>query len=150
MDREALLCDVGDFGLEFELQLRRRSLSGPVRSRDRDGRLSLSEMMAIVVAFQLNHYRDLKAFYNNLRESSSDWFPGQVSYQRFNGLMPRLIVQSAGYPKSRFETCSGILIVDSTHLTVCGNKRIEKNRGQRLRYPGQSTGDGSTVSSCTE
>ena len=84
--------------------------------------------MTIVIAFQLSHYRDFKTFYNSLRVSSSDLFPGLVSYQRFNGLMPRLIVPLAGYLKSRFGTCSGISFVDSTHLAVCGNKRIERNR----------------------
>ncbi|NQV27816.1 MAG: hypothetical protein HQ518_25995 [Rhodopirellula sp.] len=128
MDWVALFCDVDDFCLEFEPQFRRRLLSGPTRSRDRDGRLSLSEMMTIVIAFQLSHYRDFKAFYHNLRESSSDLFPRLVSYQRFNGLMPRLIVPLAGYLKSRFGTCSGISFVDSTHLAVCGNKWIERNR----------------------
>jgi hypothetical protein len=81
MDWVALFCDVDDFCLGFEPQFRRRLLSGRTRSRDRDGRLSLSEMMTIVIAFQLSHYRDFKAFYNNLRESGSDLFPGLVSYQ---------------------------------------------------------------------
>jgi hypothetical protein len=124
----ALFCDVDDFCLGFEPQCRRRLLSGRTRSRDRDGRLSLSEMVTIVIAFQLSHYRDFKAFYNNLRESSSDLFTGLVSYQRFIGLMPRLVVSLAGDLKSRFGTCSGISFVDSTHLAVCGNKRIERNR----------------------
>ncbi len=64
MNSGALFCDVGGFGLEFEPQLRRRSLPGPARSRDRDGRLSLSKMMAIVIASQLGHYRDLKESYS--------------------------------------------------------------------------------------
>jgi hypothetical protein len=95
--------------------------------------------MTIVVAFQMSHYLDFKAFYNNLRETGLDLFPGLGSYKRFN-LMSRLIVPLVGYLKSRFGTCSGIASVASTHLAVCGNKRIERNRVfEGLAARGKST-----------
>jgi hypothetical protein len=140
MDWDVLFCDVDDFCLEFEPQFQQRLLASNTRSRSRDGKLSLSEIMTIVVAFQMSHYRDFKAFYNNLRETGLDLFPDLVSYQRFNSLTSRLIVPLVGYLKSRFGTCSGISFVDSTHLAVCGNKRIERNRVfEGLAARGRST-----------
>jgi len=140
MDWVVLFCDVDDFCLEFEPQFRQRLLTDGTRSRNREGELSLSEIMTIAIAFQLSHYRDLKAFYNNLLATGADLFPRLVSYKRFNSLMSRLIVPLAGYLKSRFGTCSGISFVDSTHLAVCGNKRIERNRVfEGLAARGKST-----------
>lgn len=128
MDWVTLFCDVDDFCLEFEPQFQGRLLAGSVRSRNRATHLSLSEMMTIVIAFHASHYRDFKAFYLNLRKTSSDLFPHLVCYQRFNSLMPRLAIPLASYLKSRFGACTGISFVDSTHLAVCGNKRIKRNR----------------------
>lgn len=140
MDWVALYCDVDDFCREFEPQFQQRLLTDGTRSRNREGQLSQSEIMTIVIAFQLSHDRDFKAFYSNLLATGTGLFPGLVSYQRFNGLMSRLIVPLAGYLKSRFGTCSGISFVDSTHLAVCGNKRIERNRVfEGLAARGKST-----------
>ena len=75
MDWVALFCDVDDFCLEFEPQFQQRLLASNTRSRNRDGQLSLSEIMTIVIAFQMSHYRDFKAFYNNLRETGWTCFP---------------------------------------------------------------------------
>lgn len=72
----ALFCDVDDFCLEFEPQFHRRLRTDGARSRNRHGRLSLSEMVTIVVAFQMSHYRDFKASYNNLQRTGSGLFPG--------------------------------------------------------------------------
>lgn len=140
MDWVALFCDVDDFCREFEPQFQQRLLTDGTRSRNRKGQLSLSEIMTITIAFQLSHYRDFKAFYNNLLTTAADMFPGLVSYKRFNSLISRLVVPLAGYLKSRFGTCSGISFVDSTHLAVCGNKRIERNRVfEGLAARGKST-----------
>ena len=140
MDWVVLLCDVDDFCLGFEPQFQQRLLTDGIRSRNREGRLSQSEIMTIAIAFQRSHYRDFKAFYNNLLATGANLFPGLVSYKRFNRLMSRLVVPLAGYLKSRFGTCSGVSFVDSTPLAVCGNKRIERNRVfEGLAARGKST-----------
>ena len=140
MDWVVLFCDVDDFCLGFETQFQQRLLTDGIRSRNREGRLSQSEIMTIAIAFQLSHYRDFKAFYNNLLATGANLFPGLVSYKRFNSLMSRLVVPLAGYLKSRFGTCSGVSFVDSTPLAVCGNKRIERNRVfEGLAARGKST-----------
>lgn len=128
MDWVALFCDVDDFCQDFEPEFQRRLLAGPTRSRNRSCQLSLSEMMTIVIAFHASHYRDFKAYYLDLAENGDDLFPTMMTYRRFNGLMPRLIVPLTSYLQTRFGTCSGISFVDSTPLAVCGNKRIERNR----------------------
>ena len=128
MDWVALFCDVDDFCMEFEPVFESRLLHDGSRKRRRKCKLALSEMMTIVIAFQMSHWRNFKAFYMHLLETKRSDFPNLVCYQRFNGLMPRLVIPLCSYLQSRFGECTGIAFIDSTHLSVCGNKRIERHR----------------------
>ena len=108
--------------------LQARVLHDGSRKRRRKCRLALSEMLTIVIAFHLSHFRDFKAFYGYLKANHLQDFPNLISYNRFIELMPRLVVPLSCYLQSRFGTQSGIAFVDSTPIRVCSNKRIERNR----------------------
>ena len=128
MDWVALFCSVDDFCLQFEPAMQARVLHDGVRRRRRKCKLALSEILTIVIAFHLSHFRDLKAFYNYSIVNHLQDFPTLICYNRFVELMPRLVVPLSCYLQSRFGKQSGIAFVDSTLIRVCSNKRIERNR----------------------
>lgn len=85
--------------------------------------------MTILIAFHQSCYRNFKAYYHE--KVQTEWasaFPGLVSYQRFIEWIPSTLVPMCAYLRSRFGSCSGISFLDSTSLSVCHNRRIERNK----------------------
>ena len=71
----------------------RHNLIDTGRSRDRSGKMSLSEMVTIMVIFHMSPCRNFKFFYNgHLHFKHGKDFPNMVCYERFVQLMPRLFV----------------------------------------------------------
>jgi hypothetical protein len=128
MDWEALFCDVDDFCRVAEPLFWQRMLTAGQRRRRRAGHLTASEVMTILIAFHGSNFRTFKHFYLMLGEQHRAEFPDLVSYQRFVELMPSVLALLCVYLHSRFGACTGIGFIDSTALSVCGNKRIERNR----------------------
>ena len=83
------------------------------KHRNRAGKLSMSEIITILIFYQLYGAEDFKHFYmNTLQRHYKNDFPDLVSYNRFVQLIPRM------------GSSSGISFIDSTALKVCHNKRI--------------------------
>lgn len=123
-----LFCDVDDFCQTF-LQWERSHKLGLLPRKGPPGRLSLSEMMTIIIHFHQSRYRDFKSYYQGyvqvyLREA----FPQLVSYQRFVELMPRTAWPLYGYLRERYGQPTGIAFIDSTPIAVCHNRRISRHR----------------------
>lgn len=127
MELLPLFCDVDDFCQAFEPKWRRRLLRDG-RRRDRRGRLALSEIMTILIAFHQSGCRTFKSYYHLLERHHRREFPGLVGYGRFVELMPSAVVPLCVYLVSRRGRCTGLAFVDSTALAVCGNKRISRHR----------------------
>jgi Transposase DDE domain len=129
MDFTALFVEVDDFWLAFRRDYQRRLLADGLQRRDRQGRLSVGEIMTILIAFQTSGYRDFKHFYAYLRRHHRHDFPGLVSYSRLVTWMPRATIPLFAYLMSRCRgPVSGVGFIDSTALRVCGNKRISRHR----------------------
>ena len=93
------------------------------RSYHSDGRLSVAEVMTIVILFHNSGYRCLKHF--NLKEvcvNLRHLFPEVVSYNRFVELEKEAVFPLALFIKKVLPgKCTGISFVDSTPLRVCKN-----------------------------
>ena len=129
MDIVALFCDLDDFYQAFAPVWQRRLLPAPGRHRRRAVRLSVSEIMTLVVAFQTSPYRTFKHFY--WAEVCRYWrteFPHLVSYQRLVECLPAVLVPLAAYLQTRLATTHGIAFIDSLPLPVCHNRRIHSHR----------------------
>lgn len=127
MSLVALFCDVDDFCTSYQqwetTHLLGRSKPGP------RGQLSLSEIMTILIHFHQSRYRDFKSFYiGHVSVYLRDEFPQLVSYNRFVELMPRSTLPLYAYLRSRFGEVTGISFIDATGLTVCHNRRINRNK----------------------
>ncbi len=95
----------------------------------REPRLSLSEILTIIIHFHQSNYRTFKHYYlEYVCQHLQDEFPKLVSYNRFVELMPRALIPLCCYLDYRKGECTGIAFVDATRIVVCGNKRITRNK----------------------
>lgn len=114
----------------FYQMLEKYGLNTPSKTRKRayhrDGRLSVSEVMTIMILFHNSGYRCLKHFYlNEVCVNLRHLFPKVVSYNRFVELEKKAAIPLALFIKKvLLGKCTGISFVDSTPLRVCKNQRI--------------------------
>ena len=124
-----LFCHVDDFCRLFQPQWQANLLAQRVQGRQRERRLSLSEIMTILILFHQSHYRDFKAFYIQyvvvqLRAE----FPGLVSYNRFVEFIPSVLIPLCVYLRYCQGACTGISFIDATDVSVCHNRRIAQHK----------------------
>jgi len=99
------------------------------KKRDREGKLSLSEMLFIMVLFHLSAFRHFKAFYRyGVGHQYRDCFREIPQYDRFITLMPRLFAPFMVLLHGMSGEQTGIYFVDSTKLAVCHNRRIHRHK----------------------
>jgi hypothetical protein len=127
-----IFCNLDDFMKEFETVLTKNSISdsSQPKKRNRKSKMSKSEVMTIMIIFHLKSYRNLKHFYlYYVCKHMDDFFPDQVSYNRFVELQKKVIQPLAVYLKLRgLGKCSGISFIDSTALKVSHYKREKQHK----------------------
>ena len=118
-----IFCVIDEFMIEFDAHLSKQSIGSIAK---RKSKMSTSEVMTIMVLFQLSGIRCFKWFYNQyLTKHLSDDFPDLVSYNRFVELKKKALLPMALFAKTcALGECTGISFMDSTPLRVCKNKRI--------------------------
>lgn len=129
LELEPLFCDIDDFCKTFLPAWHRQQLTSGERKRRRATRLTVSELMTLLVYFHHSQYRTFKAYYllfvcRHLRGA----FPGLLSYQRVVALMPSVLIPLCVYLQSRKGTATGLAFIDSTSLVVCHNRRIHSHK----------------------
>ena len=126
------ICD--DFSKVFDKTLEQNAItacdSSKKRKYHRDGMMSDSEVMTILILFHDSGYRCLKHFYlQYVCKYMRHLFPKTVSYNRFVELERRAVVKLAILVKSvLMGKCTGISFIDSTPLRVCKNQRILQHK----------------------
>ena len=124
-----IFCDIDDFMKLYTLNESEKLFIGKSRTK-LNFRLSLSEVMTIVVYYHNAGNRTFKDFYTkfvckNLQKS----FPNLVSYNRFIELMKGVLLPLVAFLKlKRLVKSEAITFIDSTKIKVCHNKRIKRNR----------------------
>lgn len=116
-----------EFCKEFEKTMSIHSIGKAPKKKPK---MSISEVICIMVIFHGMNQKTMKHFYLNfVQKYLTEYFPKTVSYNRFVELM-----QQAALPMSVFlklcclGECTGITYVDSTPVRVCKNKRIKRNK----------------------
>ena len=130
LDITTLFCCLDDFALLYQEWEKRQLLpaSGPGQRR-RAGKLSLSEMLFVMVLFHLSPFKDFKHFWlYGVEQKYRDCFRDLPSYPRFVALMPRLFAPLCVLLHSLSGEQTGVYMADSTKLGVCHNKRINRHR----------------------
>ena len=124
-----LFVAVDDFCQAFLPQFEGHLLQSGIIRRRRARSLSISEIMTILILFHQSQYRTFKAFYTQyVLLHLGDAFPNLVSYKRFVALKKRVGIALWVYLRLNMGVCTGISYVDSTSLSVCHNRRIERHR----------------------
>jgi len=124
-----LFCDVDDFWQCFQPHWEQEMLHSGAVYRLRQGQLSVSEIMTIMIHFHQSHYRHFKAYYTEYVQARlRSEFPQLVGYGRFVQLLPRVLVPLCAYLVSCYGQCTGVSFIDSTPLAVCHNRRISSHR----------------------
>lgn len=122
-----LFCSIDDFCQKYEPWIHPVMLENGVAHRRRACRMSLSELMTLVVHFHQKQYRNFKTYYTEyVAEYLSAEFPELLSYSRFIQLMPRILMALCAYLQRCYGT--GLSFVDSSALAVCHNRRISQHR----------------------
>jgi hypothetical protein len=129
MSLEELFCDVDDFCRVFLPTWHRQLLTHGERKRARTSRLTLSEIMTILIYFHQSQYRNFKTFYlwHVCRYCRSE-FPQLLSYTRFVALIPKALMPMCIYLNTRRGEDTGLAFVDATSLVVCHNRRIHSHK----------------------
>ena len=125
MSLEDLFCDVDDFCRQFLPHWHRQQLQHGERKRRRGCRLTLSEIMTILIHFHQSHYRDFKAYYLfHVCRHLAGAFPQRLSYPRLVAVIPTALVPLCVYLQTRKGPATGIALIDATSLVVCHNRRL--------------------------
>lgn len=129
MDILRLFFDCDEFCQVYQSPRGALRLRDGKRHRHRKSTLSESEVMTIVILFQLSGFRNLKTYYTqyvwqHLRKE----FPNLVSYGRFVELQSEIVLPLAAFLRTRFGQCTGVSFIDSTPIRVCHNLRIKSNK----------------------
>jgi hypothetical protein len=128
IDITALYCCLDDFCKVFK-DWESHNLLPSCKKRNRPGKLSLSEMLFIVVLFHLSPFKNFKAFYfYGVLQKYRNCFHELPSYDRFIALMPRLFVPLTILQHTLIGEKTGVYFADATKLAVCHNRRIYSHK----------------------
>ena len=130
LDKTEVFCDADDFYTDFE-QHYQNQLKLPTDDDRKlcQSRLSISEVMTIVILFHGSGYKTFKEFY--LNEVLKHWrpdFPELVSYNRFVELIPWSLMVLFCFLSTRRGKMTGIAFVDSTPIEVCHPCRARSHK----------------------
>ena len=124
-----IFCDVDDFCRVFMPEWEKQCLSDGTRQRNRACRMSMSEIITIIIAFHTSHHRDFKNYYKGfIAQFYRGHFPTLLSYTRFLEVMPKAIVPLSSYFNILKGDATGIEFIDSTSIKVCHNLRIPRHK----------------------
>jgi hypothetical protein len=118
-------CHIDDFCKTYELNTAAKTIG-----RKRTCKMTMSEVVTIVVMFHQSNYRNFKAFFKNcVAVHHKHDFPNLLSYNRFVEVKPSCLVILAAYLKHQaIGKNSDIAFVDSTPIAICHNKRSMRNK----------------------
>jgi len=86
------------------------------RKRNRACRITMSEIITVIIAFHMSNHRDFKNYYKGyIAKFYRSHFPNLLSYTRFLEVMLK-------------GESTGIEFIDSTSIKVCHNLRIPRHK----------------------
>ena len=122
-----LYCEIDDY-VKSQISQGNIKKLGMNWKRNRAWKLSVSEVMTIIVSFQMSGYRTFKGFYEHILQYHKGEFPDLVSYNRFLELQPRVLVLLCGFLSTKKGKATGISFIDNTPIHVCKPKRASRNK----------------------
>jgi Transposase DDE domain len=129
MELVALFYLIDEFCKEFEPKWREQRVASGLAQRNKPCRMSLSEILTIIVHFHQSNHKTFKHYYLGYvcAQLAGD-FPSPVSYGRFVELMGEVTTPMVTLLVSLLAPPSTANYIDSTKLVVCHNRRIRRNK----------------------
>jgi hypothetical protein len=126
----SIFVEMDDFCKELDTHSQHYFLSGPIKNkRGPNCSLAISEIMTILVMFQMSRFRDFKNFYTGfLCAYYKRDFPKLPSYERFVELMKRAIFPLTIFTQLKAGKQTGLYYIDSSCLPVCHIKRSRRHK----------------------
>jgi len=129
MDLVPLFYLIDEFCKEFEPKWRKQRLASGLVQRYKPGRLSLSEVLTVIIHFHQSNHRTFKHYYTDYVSVYRRLdFPRLVSYTRFLELMSEATVPLVALLVGVLGTPTTANYIDSTKLVVCHNRRIRRHK----------------------
>lgn len=125
-----LFCLVDDFTKQFDEMCTQQAIEYKKKKiRNRESRMSLAEVMTILLLFHQSNYRTFKHFYlRHVRTFLRPLFPDLVGYPRFVQMISEVFFPMFCFVKEHQGISEGIHFVDSTVLTSCHIKRASSHK----------------------
>ena len=98
------------------------------KKRQRQGNLSLCELLTIVLYFYLSPCRDFKNYYLYYLQYKYKGYFALPGYSRIIQLWPRIVLPLVIMMQLLKGEETGIYFIDSTKLSICHNKRTSNHR----------------------
>ena len=126
-DLVSLFCSVDDFWKKFKPYFEKNQI-GNKSTRGPTCKVSMSEIMTILILFHQSNYRTFKYFYFSILQFHRKEFPNLPSYSRFVSLQKTAFIPLFAYLHEKKGQVTGISFIDSTVIKVCNVKRCYSNR----------------------
>ena len=125
-----IFCQIDDFCNSFDKNCGNYFLTCSDSKRKKLCRMSLSEIMTIVILFHRSDYRTFKHFYLFMMMGDlKKHFPNVVSYTRFVQLMEYALMPMTIFLCGLKGHETGLYYVDSTSIKVC---HIKREKGHKV------------------
>lgn len=125
-------CMIDDFVKEYEKVMKQSHIHDKKytkKNKTRIPRLRESEIICIVLLFQMSPCKNFKYFYNSYAQLYKSEFPGMPSYERFVVLKPRIVhIMMLLLYSMLADPSSKNHFIDATSIAVCNVKRISRNK----------------------
>ena len=127
-DIVALYVCIDDFSKIYE-EWEQKKLIGATKNRKREGKLSMSEKLLIVVLYHLEGFKNFKYYYKYAVEIKyKSLFKEVLCYDRFIQIMPNLLLPLSILLQFLFGEARGIYFLDTTKLSICYSMREKRNK----------------------
>ncbi|AIL12670.1 hypothetical protein IM40_02655 [Candidatus Paracaedimonas acanthamoebae] len=128
IDYDRLFYFVDNFCKGFEPWYKKQLVSGHLMRRRREGHLTLSEVLTILIAYHQSGMACFKYFYLDLCRYHRHLFPRLVHYDRFTSVIKQVFPALICFLKSLTGESTEYLFIDSTPMAVCHNLREKKHK----------------------
>lgn len=128
IDYDSLFCFVDDFYKGFEPWYKKSLLTFGTKKRNRQCKLSLSEIITILIAFHQSGMACFKYFYLELMRNYRNLFNHLVHYDRFIALIKLAFPALVCLLKTLEGTVTEYLFIDATPMAVCHNLRERRHK----------------------
>ena len=127
-DIVALYVCIDDLSKIYE-EWEKKKLIGKTKNRKREGKLSMSEQLLIVILYHLEGFKNFKYYYKYAVEIKyKSLFKEVPCYDRFIQIMPKLLVPLSILLQYLFGETRGIYFLDATKLSICHGRREKRNK----------------------